>query len=70
MLRPQTMMLAILAREPSWPTRRMPQVGFTPTGAEAASADTPWRMLELWFSICAIVSVRACLERARRCTWW
>ena len=45
MLSAITIMLAMFASEPSVPAVWMPQVGLTPTGAEAESAETPWRRL-------------------------
>ena len=41
MLRPDAMIWAMLASEPSLPTRGMPQSGLMPTGAEDESAETP-----------------------------
>jgi hypothetical protein len=45
-LSPHTMIFAILPRLPFTPAFRIPQSGFTPTGAEAGSADVPVKEVE------------------------
>lgn len=44
MLRPQTMMLAIFANDPSAPANAIPHSGLMPTGAEEGFAETPVRI--------------------------
>lgn len=42
-LSPHARMLAMLAREPSTPTKGIPHSGFTPTGAIVGSAEEPFK---------------------------
>ncbi len=48
----QARILAMLANEPSTPTKGIPQEGLTPTGADLGSADTPVRTVGAWCSSC------------------
>ena len=50
MLKPQTIMLAILPSDPCWPALRIPHSGLIPTGALAGSEEIPVSVVGEWFS--------------------
>jgi hypothetical protein len=54
MLSPQTIMFAMLPKLPSEPAFKIPQSGFTPTGALFGSAEAPVKTVDVVLELLAI----------------